>query len=108
MDDIYVLLHDACGDADWYWTITSDPTLMDDDWIQAICVDFDVSDPSLCTNWNLTATDMDPDERVDEDDFEAYPYLNVSDGLCTVSDKTICMESTQSNLSMFYSAFLIR
>jgi len=99
VDDIYVFLHDANGDSDWYWAITSDPTFSDDEWIQAVCVDLDVSNPSECTSWNLTVSEINPDDLQSNSTlFESYPYLNVSEGLCTVSDDTLCMESTQSNL----------
>ena len=102
--DRYIFLHDGYGDTDWYWAISReamnrDANFTDDSLLRVVCASGGVSDPSLCPQWNGTGEFLE--SRDYSDTFIQYDALNVSSGLCSVSDNYICISSKQSNLGLF-------
>ena len=103
--DYYIFLHDADGDGDWYWAINRETNFTDDSQLRAICAGSDVSDPSLCPQWSTTGAFLE--SRNYSEEFKEYEQLEVSSGLCPVSDNYVCITSTQSNLGLFIFCFYI-
>ena len=104
--DRYIFLHDGNGDEDWYWAISREEysnhaNFSDDSLLRVICAEGGLSDPSLCPQWNGTGAFLE--SRNYSEAFIEYPQINVSSGLCSVSDNYICISSKQSNLGLFFS-----
>eukprot|EP01083_Nonionella_stella_P112643 331617_1 len=93
--DMYLFLHNGDGDNPWYWAMTMDPELTDDDEQIAYCNDGSVAVHAMeCAQWKvLTSTDDDTDVQWETSDMQTY------EGLCNVSDSSFCITSTQSNLA---------
>lgn len=94
LDDMYIFLHDGYGNTDWYWAITGDSKFQTDSSIMARCAVGGLSNPSLCPQWNGT-------DVYHTGIFTEYKELNVTSGLCSVSDSYLCISSKQSNLGLF-------
>ena len=97
ISDWYIFLHSADNENEWYWAITFNLDLAEtsDYYLEGICTEGDIVNPALCPSWNMTTYYLD-----DRDiPFYSYPSINTSEGLCELSDKYICIQSTQSNLA---------
>ena len=100
--DRYIFLRDVAiggSDTEWYWAINRGDDFTDDGAIRTLCASGGAADPSLCPRWNGTGAFLE--SRNFSTAFIEYKGLNVSSGLCTLSDNYICISSTQSDLGLF-------
>eukprot|EP01083_Nonionella_stella_P097643 274441_1 len=89
--DVYFFLHDADGDADWYWAVTEDDTFTDDSQLRLKCAvgGRHISNPSLCPLWQGTYGKG----------FFNFPDVNVTGRLCPIGGQQICIRSEQYALA---------
>eukprot|EP01084_Bolivina_argentea_P233597 393408_1 len=105
VNNIYIFQHNGNGDIDWYWAITVDSNLANENAIRAKCGIAGIYEPSLCTSWNVTNKFEDNYESDNLIPFSKYNYLNISTGLCIISDLYLCIDSRQSNLAGLHGTY---
>eukprot|EP01083_Nonionella_stella_P170953 582900_1 len=100
-EDMHIFLHDAGGQDDWYWAVTTDSTLAIDSRIKFRCAVGGAAalTPTACPKWNVTA-----DAGVS---YKYLPSLNLSDGLCPVSGQQLCVDSSQYHLAGLRGTFTL-
>ena len=96
--DYWIFLHTNNNTEPWYWAITADPQFENDNLIQAKCdIDYrtnNISEPSQCPRWSTTNTPRYPNLFSPNNNFTA------SSKICEISDRYICVDSSQSALGI--------
>ena len=91
--DFYLFLHDADGQDEWYWAITEDARMRDDDLIVAKCNTTNIVDPSECETWFTTNYYIDRSLT-----FTRNEQITIDADFCPLTDNEICVQSNQSTL----------
>eukprot|EP01083_Nonionella_stella_P049059 130851_1 len=92
-NSLYMFLHDAKGDTDWYWAITTDHQLSSDLAINLKCTVGNLEDPTSCPLWaTFNGTHI----------ISENPDINVLGDVCNNPNETassVCVESSNTQLS---------
>eukprot|EP00486_Rosalina_sp_Unknown_P003758 CAMPEP_0201575966 /NCGR_PEP_ID=MMETSP0190_2-20130828/21474_1 /ASSEMBLY_ACC=CAM_ASM_000263 /TAXON_ID=37353 /ORGANISM="Rosalina sp." /LENGTH=791 /DNA_ID=CAMNT_0048006257 /DNA_START=189 /DNA_END=2567 /DNA_ORIENTATION=+ len=96
----YIFLHDGDGQAEFYWAITEDPAMEDDDYIVAKCETRSITNPMDCQAWSTTDYYL-----TGELTFTLNDKLMINNSLCEVTDNRVCIKSERSTLAGLYGTY---
>ena len=99
--DHYIFLHDGDGKSEWYWAITEDPKMEDDDFIVAKCEYGSIDNPMQCQSWFTTDYYLNGELT-----FTKNENIMINNSLCQITDNRICIHSSISTLAGLYGTYI--